>query len=428
MHSITAYPLLQRAPIAAPRGRMIDYIRAATFPIWMFSLQLPFWYVTDWTFWQESFEFRTYYYVGFGICLAAHLALGFTPWIRAPFQIVTTWSGAFITAFCALALLLSPLSLKPSATAVYAASTWAVYVLVFIFWQTEYRIAQRMIVLTGMIILAWQIILSLRLGVQVGLSIGGILRNYTGQAALAAMACCMMSPRKSVRWLAITAALFFCLLVNSRGSILAIAVFQLAYFGLYKGTVRAVLYGLLAMVLIGCAALAVPRMQKVVLEDVMRLHDKVRGAGSGLTGRSALNKSSSAVWQKPIFGYGFRVSTQGVEYSAIHSGYLKILVETGFVGAFLIIGAVLIETFRRFRIVNRIRQLPPAALPHIDIVETMRLNVIAFATLCTTLTIWVYEPLYINLGSVSSLLFWLMIASPTCVTKQGASIRSNIVT
>jgi O-antigen ligase len=168
----------------------------------------------------------------------------------------------------------------------------------------------------------------------------------------------------------------------------------------------------------------VPKIQDVVLNDILHLHDEVRGTESGFTGRVNLNKASAGFWKKPIFGYGFRVSSQaGVEFQAIHSGYLKVLVETGFVGAFLIVGAVIIEAGRRFFVVQRIRDLPPTALPNINLPDTIRLNAMAFATMCMTLTLWLYEPLYVNLGSVTSLLFWLMIVSPTYVTAQGLPLR-----
>lgn len=424
MQTATAYRLPLHAPLAARGVGFLDYVRAGTFPIWMFSLQFPFWFVRDWTFWQEGNEFRTYYYAGFGVCLAVHLVLSFNSWIRAPFEIATSWSGAFVTAFCAIAFVLSPISLKTSTTALYAISTWGVFVLLHVFWQTDYRATQRAVVLSGLIIFAWQVLLVLHLGVHVGLSIGGILRNYTGQAALAAMACCMLSGKKYIQWSAIGAAIFFCLLINSRGSLLAIFAFLAAFYGLKLGTSRAIVLGILGTIVAACAVLIVPKIQDLVLNDILHLHDEVRGTESGFTGRVNLNKAGAGFWKKPIFGYGFRVSSQaGVEFQAIHSGYLKVLVETGFVGAFLIVGAVVIEAGRRFFVVQRIRDLPPTALPNINLPDTIRLNAMAFATMCMTLTLWLYEPLYVNLGSVTSLLFWLMIVSPTYVTAQGLPLR-----
>jgi hypothetical protein len=417
--SAVAYHPFHQKSIAASRDP-IAYARALTLPFWMFTLQLPFWFVRDWTFWKEAFEFRTYYFVGFATCLVAHLAVGPGPWIKAPFQILSTWSGRFVTAFCVIAFVLSPQSLTPKTSALYAASTWGVYVLLHIFWTTDFRITQRMVVLAGMMILAWQVILCLKLGVHIGLSIGGILRNYTGQAALIGMTCCMLSPKKKIHLAGIAGAVFFSLLINSRGSLVAIAVFLVAYYGLYVGTVRAVLYTLLGSFLIVSLALVVPQLRNKVFEDVFHLHSENRGISSGFTGRAELNEIDSSFWNNAVFGYGFR---QNVTATSVHSGYLKIVVETGFVGAFLIVGAVLIEVFRRFRVVQRIRDLPAPSAPHIDIGSSTRINVAAFAALCTTLTLWAYEPQYINLGSVNSLFFWLMMVAPAYITAQGTPIQ-----
>src|SRR6185312_3475639 len=101
----------------------------------------------------------------------------------------------------------------------------------------------------------------------------------------------------------------------------------------------------------------------------------------------------------------------------------KLLVETGFVGAFLILSAVISEVVRRFRIGAKFRDLVPGAVPGIDIVETRRVNALAFATIVMTMVIWIYEQLYINLGSVTSVVFFLMMVAPTYVTTQGNTIR-----
>ena len=81
------------------------------------------------------------------------------------------------------------------------------------------------------------------------------------------------------------------------------------------------------------------------------------------------------------------------------------------------------EVVRRFRIVARFRDLVPGAFPGIDVVETKRVNALAFATIVMTMVIWVYEQLYINLGSVISVVFFLMMVAPTYVTTQGNTIR-----
>ena len=40
-----------------------------------------------------------------------------------------------------------------------------------------------------------------------------------------------------------------------------------------------------------------------------------------------------------------------------------------------------------------------------------------------TLVIWIYEQLYINLGSVVCVAFFLMMAAPAYITTQGVAVR-----
>jgi O-antigen ligase len=160
-----------------------------------------------------------------------------------------------------------------------------------------------------------------------------------------------------------------------------------------------------------------PPLGRLVFDDILLLNDPNRGIGSGFTGRVGLWKAGlEGFWEKPIFGHGFRAQQA---YSGSHSGYIKLFVETGFVGGMLMLGAVLVETVRRYRLASRFRDLPDSAAPGINVVETMRLNAVVFSTLIMVLAVWVYEQLYINLGSIVSLVFWLMMAAPTYIDVQG---------
>jgi hypothetical protein len=423
MHSAAAYPLLQSRGIPAPRVGLLTYARGVTFAFWMFCLQWPFWWIRDWTSWQEGLDFKQYYYIGFIVCAVAHLTVGIDPLLRAPFQVLSTWSGRFLTLFCAFALLLSPLSEAPSVTARYAVATWGIYVLLHLFWLDDYRVMKRMVVLAGFVILAWQVVLAARLGVRLGYGIGGILRNYTGQAGFTAMVCCLFSSRKSVRWGGIAAALGLSLMVNSRGSILAVGAFLIVYFALYSGAFRFVVYGLLGLLAFIGLLLIWPELYDLLANRVMRMNDAGRGVGSGLTGRwETFMNGIAAFWKSPIYGCGFRAAPE-VGVAASHSGLIRLFVETGFVGGFLMLGSIGIEMVRRFGVVQQLREVPQSAVPELEISETMRVNVIVFATLFTTLLLWVYEPLYISFGSVSSLLFWLMMVAPIYVTSRGAPIQ-----
>jgi O-antigen ligase len=416
---------------APPRGGLWTYLRAGTLAIWMFTLVLRYWWVSDWFALQEQFEagvnVRAYYYVGFAIAFVAHLTMGIAAWFALPFTVTSTWSGRLLTLFCVLMLMVSPLSEVPKASAVYAVATWGVYALLCLYWQGDYRIVQRMTVFAGLVVLAWLFVLLFKHGLTLGFGgvIGGINRNTTATAALGAMICCLLSPKQTVRWAAIATGIVMAVIVSSRGSMVAMVVFFAVYYTIQNGTFRAARYAFGALAMATVVLIASPSLQHVVFEDILHVHDKARGIGSGFTGRWEMwQQGLGAFWQQPILGYGFRATTHGGgSYGGVHSGYIKILIETGFVGAILVIAAVVTELVRRFRLGITFRDLPPAAAPGIDVVETARINAVVCGTLAMTMVIWVYEQLYINLGSVVSLVFFLMMAAPAYITTRGTALR-----
>jgi O-antigen ligase len=433
----TAQPTLstwQRAPVGAlPNSGPLAYVRGLSLAVWMFSLLFGYWYITDWGTQQEllseGFDVKKYFYVGFGSILLAHLTLGFPAWIAAPFQMMSTWAGGLVIAFCCLMLLLSPLSVVGVTSLLYAGATLVAAIMLWLFWTGNYRVLQRCLVVACWVQFAWWMILLAkhRQPSGFGTNIGDINRNITGTAALAAMICGLFAANRYLRWAACAAAVFFCVIVTSRGSMVAMAVFGIAYITLYRGVFRAAAMGGIAAFLILLFILAVPAVREKVSEKVFHIHDKGRGIGSGFTGRTEMWKQGiEYFWKKPVFGYGFRATSHGhgVGYGGVHSAYIKIFLEAGFIGAFLIIGAVVIEAYRRMRLAFHLRSLRPQDLPDINIAESLRLNVIACATLCLILTMWVYDQYYINLGSPISVIFFLLLMSPVYVTKEGKTLRA----
>ncbi len=430
MHDVAAYPMSYRLAAAPLRGGLMSYLRAGSLTVWMFTLVYRYWWISDWFSYQEQFEagvnVRSYYYVGFAIALVAHLTLGVSAWFALPFYVTSTWSGRLFTLFCILELLLAPLSDVPRASMIYAVGTWVAYAVLCLYWQSDYRIVQRMTVVAGFVVLAWLFVLLFKHGLTLGLGgvIGGINRNTTATAALGAMICCLLSPNRRIRWAAIAAGVFMAVVVSSRGSMVAMAVFFAVYYSVNKGTTKAAVYAFGAAALFGFVLLVSPNLRHIVFDRILHIFDKARGIGSGFTGRWEMwQQGLESFWQKPIFGTGFRSTTHGGETGGIHSGYIKILVETGFVGGIIIIGSVVVEFARRMRLGIAFRNLSPAAVPGIDVVETARINAVAAGTLAMTLVIWIYEQLYINLGSIASLVFFLMMAAPAYITTQGTALR-----
>ena len=396
MHNVAAYPMSYSLAAAPPRGGLGTYLRAGSLAIWMFTLVFRYWWISDWYALQEQFEagvnVRAYYYLGFAVAFAAHLTLGISAWFALPFTVTSTWSGRLFTLFCVLMFLASPLSQVPRSSALYSAATWGVYALLCLYWQGDYRIVQRMTVFAGIVVLAWLFVLLFKHGLTLGFGgvIGGINRNTTATAALGAMICCVLSPTKKVRWAAIAAGIVMAVIVSSRGSMVAMVAFFAVYYTIQKGTFKAALYAFGALAAATAVLLASPTLQHIVFEDILHVHDKARGIGSGFTGRWELwQQGLEAFWDRPILGYGFRATTHGGGFGGVHSGYIKILIETGFVGAILVIAAVIVEMVRRFRLGISFRDLPPAAAPGIDVVETARINAVVCGTLAMTLVIWV---------------------------------------
>jgi O-antigen ligase len=232
----------------------------------------------------------------------------------------------------------------------------------------------------------------------------------------------LFSSKPIIRWAAFAGAAFLIVAVTSRGSILAMGVFVAAYYALHQGTTKAAIHALLAFVFFGAAMMAVPYLQHLILEDVFRLSSKSRGFQGGFSGRYEMWETAlDYFWKRPILGYGFR--TSGNAFGGVHSAYLKILLEAGFVGGFFILGAAVVELLRRLKLSLRLRSLGPNGLPGIDVGESFQINVVCCSALCALLTLWVYDQYYINLGSPISIVFFLVIVAPTFITNQGLTLR-----
>ena len=423
----------QRAPAATlPDSGLLAYVRGFSLTAWLFSLLFGFWFITDWGTQQEllaeGFDVKRYFYFGFGAVLLAHLTLGMPTWVAAPFRMVSTWVGGLLTAFCCWMVLLSPISVVGVTSLIYAGATWVAAILLWLFWTSNYRVTQRSLLVACWVQFTWWMILLLKHGLPSGFggNIGDINRNVTGTAALAALICGLFSPNRYLRWAAFAAAAFLMTIVTSRGSIVALSVFVIVYYTLHVGVFRSAAHFGALGVLVVLFVLAVPDLREAAFEKVFHVHDRGRGIGSGFTGRTAMWKQGIEwFWKKPIFGYGFRATShgRGVGFGGVHSAYIKIFLEAGFIGGFLIIGAVAVEAIRRMRISLRLRTLAPNDLPGINIGESLRLNSIACGTMFLTLTMWVYDQYYINLGSPISVILFLMLMAPTYVTNQGIMLR-----
>ncbi len=324
-----------------------------------------FWWRSEWN-WYESFyeqevNIRSHYLIGFLTVLVAHLTLGISAWFNAPFRTLSSTSGKLFTLFCLLMLATSPFSASMRTGAMYSVGTWLVFMLCHLYWSSDYAVVRRAVVFSGFVLFGWLIALLLHHGMPLGwgAGIGGINRNTVAALAMAGMICCTLSANRTIRWGSVGSCALFLLMVNSRGSILALAVFLAVYYVLHKGSLKAVWHAVLAMLLAVSVLLVSSYLQQVVFEDVMRLNDPARGLGSGLTGRvESWQQGLERFWERPLFGHGFRAQISGEgEGLGAHGGYVTMLIEAGIFGTLLAVAAIIFEAIRR---INRARQLRSA--------------------------------------------------------------------
>ena len=433
MHTTQTYPLSHRfLTIAQPRSGFLAYLRGFTLTVWLLTMLIRLWWVSDWfalqELFQSGFDVKGYFYYGFAVMIAGHLTLGPQAWISAPFNILSDWTGRFITIFLLMMLCLAPLSLNQWNSGKYAIATLVVLILMHLFWMSNYRVLERVLTITGIVLFGWLLILFVKHGLTGGFAgqIGGINRNVTSTAALAAMMFTLFSPKPAIRWGGLLCAGFLIVAVTSRGSILAMGVFFASYYALHKGTMRAAVHAVLAFFLAAMVMLAIPFFQDLIFNDIFRLNQGDRGIKSGFSGRFDMWKQAlEGVWKKPVLGWGFRTTSQGGggNFGGIHSAYIKIVLEGGFVGAFFILAAAGTELWRRLRLSMLLRNVRPNSMPGFDVAVSYRINTLACASLCALLTLWIYDQYYINLGSPISIMFFLMILAPTYITTQGIGFR-----
>src|SRR5438045_1126375 len=145
MHSAQqTYPntTWQRMSIAAvPQSGFFAYARGMSLAMWLLSQSYGFIFFSDWAVHQEllreGFDIKRYFYFGFAAFLLAQLTHGLSAWISAPFELARTGVGGLLTAFCFLMALLSPTSIIPKFSFIYACATYLSIVMLWLFWKNN---------------------------------------------------------------------------------------------------------------------------------------------------------------------------------------------------------------------------------------------------------------------------------------------------
>ena len=102
----------------------------------------------------------------------------------------------------------------------------------------------------------------------------------------------------------------------------------------------------------------IPQARDFVADNILKLEDPYRGIGTGFTGRTyAWSYALQLWWDRPIFGYGVRMSDdlykesflEVMSISSPHNGYLSMLVDMGLVGSSIYLAGLAWATARAFR-------------------------------------------------------------------------------
>ena len=163
---------------------------------------------------------------------------------------------------------------------------------------------------------------------------GRIQPNYWGEVAQAAVVAAFAMRGWIVRAGVVVVSLVIIYETQSRGSMVALAVGGGLAFILYTATSRwrvALWIGAaLGLVLVGLFG------SGFIAEDLLKVSDPLRGAGSGLTGRKAAwEETINLILNHPWLGVGYRQHEHYLTTEAsAHNAYLATMADTGIFGFF----------------------------------------------------------------------------------------------
>jgi hypothetical protein len=162
----------------------------------------------------------------------------------------------------------------------------------------------------------------------------GFQPNWWGMMALGLAWCALAHGKALFRYAGLGIALYYMFKVQSRGAMVAFIpafLFCSGYFLPLTAKRVAQLGGICLVGLIFLVANAMlsshgigERVMMFLSDDVMRINDPLRGAGSGMTGRAvAYAVAWEAFLDSPILGGGYG------EFEFVHNGFLLTLAESG---------------------------------------------------------------------------------------------------
>ncbi len=422
----TSYP---QSSLASPRGRVADYVRGFSMSAWFMLMLAGFWWQKDWfSSIDQDVRSNFFKFSVAGIVIAAffHLSLGIKKLLKCPYLFPSSdVKSTLLMGFCVLMLVFSPLSLKPMRSAQYALVTWAALCVCYWAWEGSYITFRRVLVITGVLTLAFLSLLLIRYGISRG-GVGGINRNRYATSAFVAIVFCFFAKGR-LKWLGILLGAGLILAVNSRGTLISLGLFFGAYILLTKGFQKAAIAGAIMTIAITLMVVLPSGGQagdNLIMDKIMKVNDKGRGSGTGLSGRvERWENGLETFWLRPLTGYGFRTrSNETTESRSAHSGYINLMLDSGIIGTIFVVLAFAIDFFRRAFLINQWKRdfrRSPIPMPE-SISDSMHLNGIVCSMYVMMGALWVIEPLYLNLAATLTVMFLLLVSAPRIISPPGA--------
>jgi len=240
--------------------------------------------------------------------------------------------------------------------AAYALLTIGVLVACSVFWAMPRPLIQRACGVLAVLGLSFCGFALWKYGVSSpGRFVGSLTPNHFANIALAAVILGTLGPTL-IRLAVVPIGVALTLPVNSRGTLVAIAVMLLVRWGLRLTSERRVVA--IGGLSVACGLLALlvlhPGLRTTVgavAEDVFAMDDLSRGAGSGGTGRLELWRDAfDAIAERPLAGAGFRAVRQSDgRIATAHNAYIDLFQEIGIPLAITLIGCLTVALVRRVR-------------------------------------------------------------------------------
>ncbi len=208
-------------------------------------------------------------------------------------------------------------------------------------------------------------------------------------------------PEKTLRFGCIGIAMCLVLFTQSRsgfcGAAIALIVMSAFSWKRIQGLKKLFALGTVAPVLVALLFIYSDSISRTAAE-ILKLHDRYRGIGTGFTGRADVWQETFDLWREHwLFGVGYRLhELHVVKQTSSHNGYLALLAETGILGFVPIMALIVYAGWHLLRSARK----------------GDRCAQIGVALMAAYMFIGFFERMLINFGNPTSVLFLMFLLKP----------------